>query len=192
MPAVILLPSLSGGRLVRGVALLGPVALVAGSRSYGAKRAAAGGPVVGGPVVGGPVVGGPAAGAQDGRGRGQRRSHRRLATVQAELVVVQQAAPARRRWPTGSGRSPARVLRSTCSHATSSPVAFLTGTKESKAFGSFSYRYLPDGTIQPRRRLGRPEHHGRDPAEGLALGRRLQVHRPDALRARRRPPREER
>ena len=31
----------------------------------------------------------------------------------------------------------------------SSPVAFLTGTKASKAFGSFSYRYLPDGTIQP-------------------------------------------
>ena len=30
-----------------------------------------------------------------------------------------------------------------------SPVAFLTGTKASKAFGSFSYRYLPDGTIQP-------------------------------------------
>ncbi|MCW2715144.1 MAG: family peptidase [Frankiales bacterium] len=30
-----------------------------------------------------------------------------------------------------------------------SPVAFLTGTKAAKAFGSFSYRYFPDGTIQP-------------------------------------------
>ncbi len=31
------------------------------------------------------------------------------------------------------------------------PVAFLTGTKAAKAFGSFSYRYFPDGTIAPDR-----------------------------------------
>lgn len=30
-----------------------------------------------------------------------------------------------------------------------SPVAFLTGGKAAKAFGAFSYRYFPDGTIQP-------------------------------------------
>jgi hypothetical protein len=30
-----------------------------------------------------------------------------------------------------------------------SPVAFLTGSKAAKAFGAFSYRYFPDGTIQP-------------------------------------------
>jgi hypothetical protein len=29
------------------------------------------------------------------------------------------------------------------------PVAFLTGSKAAKAFGDFSYRYFPDGTIQP-------------------------------------------
>jgi len=29
------------------------------------------------------------------------------------------------------------------------PVAFLTGTRAAKAFGAFSYRYFPDGTIQP-------------------------------------------
>lgn len=29
------------------------------------------------------------------------------------------------------------------------PVAFLTGAKAAKAFGAFSYRYFPDGTIQP-------------------------------------------
>ena len=29
------------------------------------------------------------------------------------------------------------------------PVAFLTGSKAAKAFGAFSYRYYPDGTIQP-------------------------------------------
>ena len=29
------------------------------------------------------------------------------------------------------------------------PVAFLTGSKAAKAFGNFSYRYFPDGTIQP-------------------------------------------
>jgi hypothetical protein len=29
------------------------------------------------------------------------------------------------------------------------PVAFLTGSKAAKAFGAFSYRYFPDGTIQP-------------------------------------------
>ncbi|MCW2778622.1 MAG: family peptidase [Frankiales bacterium] len=31
------------------------------------------------------------------------------------------------------------------------PVAFLTGSKAAKAFGAFSYRYFPDGTIQPDR-----------------------------------------
>ena len=30
-----------------------------------------------------------------------------------------------------------------------SPVAFLTGSKAAKAFGAFSYKYFPDGTIQP-------------------------------------------
>jgi hypothetical protein len=30
-----------------------------------------------------------------------------------------------------------------------SPVAFLTGSRAAKAFGAFSYRYFPDGTIQP-------------------------------------------
>lgn len=29
------------------------------------------------------------------------------------------------------------------------PVAFLTGSKAAQAFGAFSYRYFPDGTIQP-------------------------------------------
>ncbi|MGI8534967.1 MAG: M15 family metallopeptidase [Mycobacteriales bacterium] len=29
------------------------------------------------------------------------------------------------------------------------PVAFLTGAKAAKAFGAFSYRYFPDGTIEP-------------------------------------------
>ena len=29
------------------------------------------------------------------------------------------------------------------------PVAFLTGSKAAEAFGAFSYRYFPDGTIQP-------------------------------------------
>jgi hypothetical protein len=29
------------------------------------------------------------------------------------------------------------------------PVAFLTGSRAAKAFGAFSYRYYPDGTIQP-------------------------------------------
>jgi hypothetical protein len=29
------------------------------------------------------------------------------------------------------------------------PTAFLTGSKAAKAFGAFSYRYFPDGTIQP-------------------------------------------
>jgi hypothetical protein len=29
------------------------------------------------------------------------------------------------------------------------PVAFLTGSKAARAFGAFSYRYFPDGTIQP-------------------------------------------
>ncbi len=29
------------------------------------------------------------------------------------------------------------------------PVAFLTGGRAAKAFGAFSYRYYPDGTIQP-------------------------------------------
>ncbi len=32
---------------------------------------------------------------------------------------------------------------------TANPVAFLTGSKAAKAFGAFSYRYYPDGTIQP-------------------------------------------
>jgi hypothetical protein len=31
----------------------------------------------------------------------------------------------------------------------SSPFAFLTGSKAAKAFGAFSYSYFPDGTIQP-------------------------------------------
>jgi len=31
----------------------------------------------------------------------------------------------------------------------SAPVAFLTGSKAAEAFGAFSYRYFPDGTIQP-------------------------------------------
>jgi hypothetical protein len=31
----------------------------------------------------------------------------------------------------------------------SSPVAFLTGSRAAKAFGAFSYRYYPDGTIVP-------------------------------------------
>ncbi len=30
-----------------------------------------------------------------------------------------------------------------------SPFAFLTGSKASKAFGAFSYKYYPDGTIEP-------------------------------------------
>jgi len=30
-----------------------------------------------------------------------------------------------------------------------SPLAFLTGGRAAKAFGAFSYRYFPDGTIQP-------------------------------------------
>jgi hypothetical protein len=29
------------------------------------------------------------------------------------------------------------------------PVAFLTGSRAAKAFGAFSYKYFPDGTIQP-------------------------------------------
>ena len=29
------------------------------------------------------------------------------------------------------------------------PVAFLTGSKAAEAFGAFSYRYFPDGTIEP-------------------------------------------
>ena len=29
------------------------------------------------------------------------------------------------------------------------PVAFLTGSRAAKAFGAFSYRYYPDGTIEP-------------------------------------------
>ena len=29
------------------------------------------------------------------------------------------------------------------------PVAFLTGSRAARAFGAFSYRYFPDGTIQP-------------------------------------------
>jgi hypothetical protein len=29
------------------------------------------------------------------------------------------------------------------------PVAFLTGSRAAKAFGAFSYKYYPDGTIQP-------------------------------------------
>ena len=29
------------------------------------------------------------------------------------------------------------------------PVAFLTGSKAAKAFGAFSYKYYPDGTIEP-------------------------------------------
>jgi len=29
------------------------------------------------------------------------------------------------------------------------PVAFLSGSRAAKAFGAFSYRYFPDGTIQP-------------------------------------------
>jgi hypothetical protein len=33
--------------------------------------------------------------------------------------------------------------------AASDPVAFLTGGKAAQAFGSFSYRYYPDGTIEP-------------------------------------------
>ncbi|MCW2666312.1 MAG: hypothetical protein JWN57_1274 [Frankiales bacterium] len=32
---------------------------------------------------------------------------------------------------------------------TANPVAFLTGSKAAKAFGAFSYRYYPDGTIEP-------------------------------------------
>jgi hypothetical protein len=32
------------------------------------------------------------------------------------------------------------------------PVAFLSGSKAAKAFGAFSYRYFPDGTIQPDNR----------------------------------------
>jgi hypothetical protein len=32
---------------------------------------------------------------------------------------------------------------------TANPVAFLTGSRAAKAFGAFSYRYFPDGTIQP-------------------------------------------
>jgi hypothetical protein len=32
---------------------------------------------------------------------------------------------------------------------TSSPFAFLTGSRAAKAFGAFSYRYYPDGTIVP-------------------------------------------
>jgi len=31
----------------------------------------------------------------------------------------------------------------------SNPVALLTGAKAAKAFGAFSYRYFPDGTIEP-------------------------------------------
>jgi hypothetical protein len=30
-----------------------------------------------------------------------------------------------------------------------SPLAFLTGSRAARAFGAFSYRYFPDGTIQP-------------------------------------------
>jgi hypothetical protein len=30
-----------------------------------------------------------------------------------------------------------------------SPLAFLTGSRAARAFGAFSYRYYPDGTIQP-------------------------------------------
>ena len=30
-----------------------------------------------------------------------------------------------------------------------SPIAFLTGSKAARAFGAFSYKYFPDGTIQP-------------------------------------------
>jgi hypothetical protein len=72
-----------------------------------------------------------------------------------------------------------------------SPVAFLTGSRATKAFGAFSYRFFPDGTLQPDRAwvassittatvpiLGRVTC-------GLSLGRRLAVHRPDALRDRR-------
>jgi hypothetical protein len=32
---------------------------------------------------------------------------------------------------------------------TANPVAFLSGSRAAKAFGAFSYRYFPDGTIQP-------------------------------------------
>jgi hypothetical protein len=32
---------------------------------------------------------------------------------------------------------------------TQNPVAFLSGSKAAKAFGAFSYRYFPDGTIAP-------------------------------------------
>jgi hypothetical protein len=33
--------------------------------------------------------------------------------------------------------------------AAAEPFAFLTGSRAARAFGAFSYRYFPDGTIQP-------------------------------------------
>ena len=32
---------------------------------------------------------------------------------------------------------------------TANPIAFLTGSRAARAFGAFSYRYYPDGTIEP-------------------------------------------
>ena len=47
-----------------------------------------------------------------------------------------------------------RVIRSTAqvdllTPVGANPVAFLTGSRAAKAFGAFSYRYYPDGTIEP-------------------------------------------
>ena len=53
------------------------------------------------------------------------------------------------------------------------PVAFLTGSKAAKAFGAFSYRYFPDGTIQPDARWVRENIR----SETLPIMGRVTCHR---------------
>jgi len=55
-----------------------------------------------------------------------------------------------------------------------SPLAFLTGSRAARAFGAFSYRYFPDGTIQPDARWVRENiTTGRVPILGTVTCHRL-------------------
>jgi hypothetical protein len=59
---------------------------------------------------------------------------------------------------------------------TQNPVAFLTGSRAAKAFGAFSYRYFPDGTIQPDAAwVGNNIVTSRVPLLGLVTCHRLMI-----------------
>ena len=56
------------------------------------------------------------------------------------------------------------------------PVAFLTGSRAAKAFGAFSYRYYPDGTIEPDARwVAENIRTARVPIIGLVTCHRLML-----------------